>query len=362
MKYIKGGSLTGNQLYGFFDSQYLNDDHLVPDGFKALDKTNHNLFNDNFRCYYNLLSNQIVILHMGSNRNSYYDIGNNLRNMIATKTQLLRTTRNEIAETGHNAVKKFLKKIYDTDNTNSNFKNIIQYINKMKMNNPDKTISTEDCVDEFLLNKLTTIGHSQGAIYCYLYGNIGKEIIVFNPAPFNNTKPDNVYEIIVKGDLISGFSGNTNKPKKFLDIKDEQKTLIPLIYGRKKYASMIDLHKTSNLKGESFRVGNKFLYSNDTISDAPTSEIIPDDIDIIKINNKAKAIKNEEILEKNEEILEKNEEILEKNKLQEKINSQTVNEKGKKKIYKKNTIKKNTIKKNIIKKYNKKNKTKTNNK
>ena len=50
----------------------------------------------------------------------------------------------------------------------------------MKMNNPDKTISTEDCVDEFLLNKLTTIGHSQGAIYCYLYGNIGKEIIKSN--------------------------------------------------------------------------------------------------------------------------------------------------------------------------------------
>ena len=38
-------------------------------------------------------------------------------------------------------------------------------------------------VDELLKTKLTTIGHSQGSVYSYLYGKYGKEIIVYNAAP-----------------------------------------------------------------------------------------------------------------------------------------------------------------------------------
>lgn len=299
---MKGGSLTGNQLNGFFNSQYYsNDQSLVPQHFIPLDEANSDLFNHTFVCYFNPENIHLVIVHRGTDMGSLKDAGNNIRNMLFVKTEFLKTERSIIAEKGHIAVKKFLQELYVSEHQQKGikYKNIIDYIhNLITTNNPSGVkISVEDAVTELLQNKLTTIGHSQGAVYCYLYGGEGKESIVFNPAPYiKMDKPANTYEIHVKHDLISLFSSANQHTIK--QIEPDVKIGNP--------------HSINNLKGKRYRIGNLFLYTNE---DGNLSDGIEKTTGRININKK-----NNKTIKKNKKI---------RNKKNNKISK--INKKNKKK-------------------------------
>ena len=196
------------------------------------------LFTDTFKVYFNIVTGQTVVCNTGS-RSTLTDLGaNNVRNMFFNKNDFLKTKRNEIAENGNAALVEYFLKCY-TDNKNDSEKNKIPTIDDInsliKINSTDmekyiyahidlakKTFILKELVEKdnikpyiliniYFLNKLTTIGHSQGAVYAYLYGNIGNEIITYNPAPFTGEKPYNVYDIKVKGDIVSAAIGKNDK-------------------------------------------------------------------------------------------------------------------------------------------------------
>jgi predicted esterase len=65
-----------------------------------------------------------------------------------------------------------------------------------------------EVIRSFLSSKLTTIGHSQGAVYAYKYGHMGHTTIVVNPALLPRDTPatpapSNLHIIRFKKDFIS---------------------------------------------------------------------------------------------------------------------------------------------------------------
>ena len=122
-----------------------------------------------------------------------------------------------------------------------------------KKNSQIVNISVEEAVDELLKNRLTTIGYSQGAIYAYLYGNRGKETIVYNPAPFRGKKPDNTYIIKQKGDFVSRLT----------DASDNTNTKLVIIDNLPNSKNSISNHSIDALNGIKEIFGNKFLYNYD---------------------------------------------------------------------------------------------------
>jgi len=242
----KGGALTGNQLYNFFISIKEDDDKLLPFGFIPLNKNNNLIYNNKFRAFYNPKNLHIVIVHRGTISNKKKDFVNNIRNLIALKNKYLITYRNKIAKDGHDEVTKFLIKIYKNKKIYySNYKHIIDYIDSLISSSHIATLSNS--VDELLKTKLTTIGYSQGAVYAYLYGENGKEIIVYNAAPFIKKKPNNAYTIRNKKDPVS-----------FLN-----KTTKNMIIINKKTNSLLDAHSIETLKNVHKIFGNPFLYDDD---------------------------------------------------------------------------------------------------
>ena len=109
-------------------------------------------------------------------------------------------------------------------------------------------------VTHFLRNKLTTIGHSQGAVYAYLYGDQGFETIVFNPSPYKGCKPVNTYLIRNKGDFVSYFTKLKNKDK---DIKNS-KYINNYLRDEK-----VSKHSTKTLFNDFRRIGNPLLMNTD---------------------------------------------------------------------------------------------------
>jgi hypothetical protein len=187
----------------------------------------YTLFHDTFKAFFNIKSGQIVLCHIGSYGGLTDLIFNNTRNFMVTKFKYLITYRNEIAKKGHANLEEYFNQclanndetIHSSNMNDENMNNSFIKINtnpeefKKYNNNIKKYIklhlsNSNDNVKEYLKHNLTTIGHSQGAIYAYLYGNTGKEVITFNPAPFNsNDKPENTYDIRIKGDIVSKMSG-----------------------------------------------------------------------------------------------------------------------------------------------------------
>jgi hypothetical protein len=103
-----------------------------------------------------------------------------------------------------------------------------------------------NAVDELLKTKLTTIGYSQGSVYAYLYGDRGKEIIVYNAPPFIDKKPENTYTIRNKKDPISFLS----RSRKMIVLNKKTKTLK-------------DAHSIDTLKNVAKIFGDPFLYTPD---------------------------------------------------------------------------------------------------
>lgn len=203
---IYGGGLTLNQLGKFVYFSYVkkepHGEALIPKGFIYLDKNNMSLNNNKFTVLFNPTNIHIIAIHRGTNPRSIRDIGNNVRNFFFVDSKNLITKRNIHAKEGHVELKNFLIKLYKErkENKDKNLDGIIKYIDKLVGDNQDLI---EYAVNNLLRNKLTTVGHSQGAIYAYLYGDQGFETIVFNPAPFKGTKPINTHIISNKGDIVS---------------------------------------------------------------------------------------------------------------------------------------------------------------
>jgi len=240
-----GGSLTGNQFYKFFISIIKDDDKLLPEDFIPLNKKNNLLYNNKFRAYYNPKNVHFVILHRGTIPSNKKDIFNNVRNFLAIKNKYLITKRNKLAKMGYDEVRKFLIKLYKNKKYYySTYKSIIDYLDKLINTSP--TANIYNSVDELLKTKLTTIGHSQGSVYAYLYGKNGKEIIVYNAPPFIGKKPENTYTIRHKRDPISFFS----KSRKMVVLKNKTK-------------SLIEAHSIETLKNVSKIFGDPFLYTDD---------------------------------------------------------------------------------------------------
>jgi hypothetical protein len=108
-------------------------------------------------------------------------------------------------------------------------------------------ITIEEAVEQLLKTRMSTIGHSQGAVYAYLYGDEGVETIVYNPAPFNGKKPDNTYIIRRKGDPASIFTtGN-------------KITTLEKLSGQ----GLVGQHSIDSLDNKFYVFGNKFVYSED---------------------------------------------------------------------------------------------------
>jgi len=240
-----GGSLTGNQFYKFNISIIKDDDKLLPKGFIPLNQNNSKIYNNKFRAYYNPSDLHIVILHRGTIPTNKKDIFNNVRNFLVVKNKNLITYRNRLAKIGHEEVKNFLIKIYKNKNKYySRYKSIIDYINNLLKRSPIANIF--NAVDELLKTKLTTLGHSQGSVYAYLYGEKGKEIIVYNAPPFISKKPENTYTIRNKKDPVSFLS----RSRKMIILNKKTKTLK-------------DAHSIDTLKNVSKIFGDPYLYTPD---------------------------------------------------------------------------------------------------
>jgi hypothetical protein len=266
-----GGAFTGNQLYELFKAEYdvtkdnTDTDKIVQKSInvEVLDENDPNLYNDTFRVYFDPVQIRFIIVHRGTAMDSLYDWGDNVRNVACAKSKICITKRNQTAKDGHERLKTYLMEIYNKNDKSTNNKwKIYDAIYKYKQpkDSQIKEITTEEAVNELLKNSLSTIGHSQGAVYCYLYGNQGKETIVFNPAPFMGKKPDNVYIVRVKGDPVSGLatSGNsffTTSASKIqtLDKKD--------LTGAEK--SSFNAHFIGQLRDDATILGNKQLFSHD---------------------------------------------------------------------------------------------------
>jgi len=198
---MNGGGLSGKLISQFFDYiyNYKKYELSVPDDYIFLDSTNYYLNNDNFMVFINISDCMIVAVHCGTRINKIRDVGNNIRNILCVQNDICITNRNLHAKNGHMEIINFLKKIYENINDYSSYQCIYNKINSLKTNE----MTIEDAIIMFLKENLITIGHSQGAIYAYLYGDQGKETIVVNPAPFIGVKPKNVVIIKVEGDPIS---------------------------------------------------------------------------------------------------------------------------------------------------------------
>jgi len=251
---MKGGAFTVNQLMNFFNI-FTKDQHYktMPfENIEILDKQ-HDLYNNQFHVY--ILSNpppseitdaflrskkfrkdiksiRIVAIHRGSigpggfrtrkhkgvidNVSRFMgavkDWTNNIRNTLTYKLDKTpKTYRQERAKKGHEALTEYLTKLMKTN---------IQTIIESKESKSLKymklllysCLKKYGSVSAFLKNRLSTLGISQGAIYAYLYGDEGKETIVYNPAPFRGVKPKNTFILRTKNDIVSYFVNNYGLP------------------------------------------------------------------------------------------------------------------------------------------------------
>lgn len=247
-----GGGLTMNQLGKFMYFMYHKTQAKIPPGFIYLDKKNKSLNNESFTVFYHPENVHLIAVHRGTNFKSISDIGNNIRNLFFTESSSFITKRNEIAKEGHIELKKYLIHMYKhRTNIKPIFYGIIQFIEDA-LNGKESLV--EYGVNHLLKNKLTTIGHSQGGVYAYLYGDQGFETIVFNPAPYKGCKPANTYVIRNKGDMISYFTKLKNKD---VDINNSR------IFNNYLKDDKLSKHSTKTLFGDYRNIGDPLLINED---------------------------------------------------------------------------------------------------
>jgi hypothetical protein len=247
-----GGALSGVQLYKFFNYMY-NEKDKLPENFVPLNKNNLKLYNSKLKVFYNPKNIHIVVAHRGTKLDDNRDVFNNVRNFISVKNEYLITYRNLIAKEGHNELKNYLVKVYNNRvKYYLKYKTIIDYIDKLIKNSKELTV--KNAVDKLLKSKLSTIGYSQGAVYAYLYGEHGKETLVYNPAPYFHKKPKNTYVVKTKIDPVSVL----NSSEKIHIIKKRNKTYKEL----KSIKTYEEAHSLKHLKNITKKFGNKSLSTN----------------------------------------------------------------------------------------------------
>lgn len=259
-----GGAFTANQLFELFQAEYENREIKQSIKLDILAKDDTDLYNSTVRVYFDPLKARFIMVHRGTQLDNLFDWTNNVRNIIAVKTKMLRTKRAERAETGHKRLKEYLIQLYHRSNpSTTNEQIIIREIAKLKQVSDSQLlrISTEDAVDELLKNKLSTIGHSQGAVYAYTYGNQGKETIVFNPAPYIGKKPDNIYIVRVKGDPVSSITTSGNS---FFSLSPSKIQVLERRKLDENDKGLITPHFITQLRGNATIVGNKQIFTHDT--------------------------------------------------------------------------------------------------
>jgi len=276
---MKGGALLGNQLYQFFMANKFNDDTLLPDNFVPLNKNNKKLYNDYVNVYINPKNLHIVSVHKGTDFKKINDIFNNVRNLFSVKNETFITKRNIISRDVHIYLSKYIEELLKNNKPyNLLFK---KYANKIK-NETVLKLTNKEIVEQILKNKLTTIGSSQGAIYAYINGIQGRETITLNPAPYISYKPENVYDIKIKGDIVSIFSGIGDDK----NIKRHSRRV------KVKTKGIISKHLSKTLKNNNMIFGDKMLFSK------------PNNYNLNKIrNDNSKYITVSSELDKDEKIL-----------------------------------------------------------
>jgi hypothetical protein len=270
---LTGGAFTGNQLFELFSSQYSKADVSTIKSIQVepLDKTNPDLFNDKFWVLVHTDKDKpenirFIAMHKGT-EGSFYDWGNNLRNIVfgntkkkTLKSRLLETKRQSIANKGHTTLFSYLVNLYKKKehyNKDTTKKNIILVIDKLlKENDKQVKITIEDAVVQLLKTRMSVIGHSQGAVYAYLYGDEGAETIVYNPATFSGTKPSNTYMIRRSGDPFSFFSKPNYRTNKYYKLHKFK-------YVTLNEAGLLKLHTERTLKGMPIMFGNPYLFTHD---------------------------------------------------------------------------------------------------
>jgi len=191
--------------------------------------TKTQLFNKRFQAYFDLDNSRIIIIHRGTSAVNIKDWGNNLRNLrfkdINNINANSKTTRFIIAQNGHTSVRNYLRYLFkiatsniqsqDTSESEIESKieskievKIIQYFKQL--HEKESELNVDQAVNRYLNEKMSTIGHSQGAVYAYLFGGQGAEIVVYNPARFNGKKPNNTYIVRRQGDPVSWHVDDTN--------------------------------------------------------------------------------------------------------------------------------------------------------
>ena len=277
---IKGGGFTGNQLFHLFASQYgllrKKDGTVVqPSSIKKkdmdkgipiradeamnvipLDKSNPLLFNLRFQVYLDTDVWRFIVIHEGTT-DTLSDWGNNFRNTFITNknNSMTRTKRFMIAKNGHVELKNYLIRLYNrTDAKNEIEEKLTALILELITNKDTQIteITLEEAVEQLLKQRMSVIGHSQGGVYAYLFGNEGYETVVYNPAPFRGKKPDNTYIVRRDGDIVS-----------ILTTRDDPNTHYTQLDKIKDQSDPFYQHYITPLENTYTVFGNKFEYSKD---------------------------------------------------------------------------------------------------
>ena len=299
---MKGGSLSGNQLSDLFNAQYLYDNEITHDFFPLIqimseynsifaDNVNLNdkfkeiinnnktpLYSNTFTVFVNksILDDEIHLVAVHKGTYSTKDWANNLAIGVEKFTFKMydqtKTKRSQTADKGTYALIEYLIGLFESSDDNNltdvekKIKDALKFyetkISKFTLNDIERLGNNQISVVvvmEFLRNHLSTIGHSQGAVYAYANGSIGRETIVFNPAPYNYEKPSNCTIIRIKGDPVSHGTKTSRNNNKLYVLPNETEN-----------KSLAGNHSTNTLDGIFKRFGDLFTGTQDSqdINDA----------------------------------------------------------------------------------------------
>ena len=270
-----GGSFHPWNLYELLSAQYKNKE--LPSGFEFIDEHDENLKSKDLFvwCVIHPQNCHIIIMHRGTKGLS--DWGNNLK-ILGTHFP----TKFTKGKTNH----YWLKRFFSTERAiraanvhirlNNRVESIIHDI-KHNENIIDRHTSLYKCVSKFLMKQnlnnksstlrklfikthLSTIGHSQGALYCYVYGDEGFETIVINPAPIppGFHYPSNLYVCRNVYDPISMMGMSL-----FQDVNTQYEKHVGSQVRILNFEQDYDPHTLKNLKVN--RKENKIRIGNDMI-------------------------------------------------------------------------------------------------
>jgi hypothetical protein len=221
----KGGSFHPWNLYLLMKLQYKNIQRL-PEGYEFIDNDDELLKNPEGLGWAIIhpTNCHVIIIHRGTHGTKLIgkDWANNYRMPVSffpsatnklnspvssSLVSVFSTRRTLIARNVHvrlyEVIDGLISNIFRGINTNNRYASLRRCIASTMLRGKREPV--EEVRNRFLKNHLSTIGHSQGAIYCYVYGGAGLETIVFNPAPLplKFAYPNNLYVARVEIDPVS---------------------------------------------------------------------------------------------------------------------------------------------------------------